>query len=271
MLTLKIENRIIGIYCITNSHTGKIYVGSSNNIRKRIKYHKYQLRKNVHNNQYLQNAFNKYGESAFSASVLEFLPSDHSEEQICAAEQRWLDKLKPFGETGYNIEPIAGRFGVALETRKKLSDARIKSWQSPTPAMLEGIKKSTETQRSDGHFERLSAARKGKIRSDLDRTKLAKSISESEACKAVRAKIANSKRGTKRTEAERMKIKLGHKRNDCIQYDSNGKEIARFLSMRDMRVATGFAPCEVSKACKGIYECYPKSLGFKWCFLSDLV
>lgn len=51
-----------GVYKITCLPTNMIYIGSSNNILKRWDNHRWLLRHNKHNNNYLQNSWNKYGE-----------------------------------------------------------------------------------------------------------------------------------------------------------------------------------------------------------------
>lgn len=60
-----------GIYSIINISTGKVYVGQSINVARRLTRHKSQLRGNKCHNSYLQNAFNKYGADDFSFEVLE--------------------------------------------------------------------------------------------------------------------------------------------------------------------------------------------------------
>lgn len=60
-----------GIYEIKNLVDGKVYVGSSIDIPKRLTRHKYMLRGNYHDNIHLQNAFNKHGENKFSFEVIE--------------------------------------------------------------------------------------------------------------------------------------------------------------------------------------------------------
>ena len=59
-----------GIYKITNKQNDKFYIGSSTNIEMRWYAHKSYLRRNVHANQHLQNAWNKYGEDNFIFSIL---------------------------------------------------------------------------------------------------------------------------------------------------------------------------------------------------------
>ena len=62
---------MMGVYKILNTVDNKFYIGSSINIQKRFKGHTSALNKGIHNNQYLQRAWNKYGESSFAFIVLE--------------------------------------------------------------------------------------------------------------------------------------------------------------------------------------------------------
>ena len=59
------------IYQITNKINGKIYIGSTNNLSKRWNNHRSKLRNGKHENDYLQQAWNKYGEDAFEFSIVE--------------------------------------------------------------------------------------------------------------------------------------------------------------------------------------------------------
>jgi group I intron endonuclease len=59
-----------GLYKIKNKVNSKFYIGSSNNIKRRWKEgHLNKLKKNKHDNQHLQNAWNKYGEDNFSLEI----------------------------------------------------------------------------------------------------------------------------------------------------------------------------------------------------------
>lgn len=62
---------MIGTYKIQNTINGKCYFGSSIDIHKRFIQHKSCLRRNIHHCTHLQNAWNKYGESAFIFEVIE--------------------------------------------------------------------------------------------------------------------------------------------------------------------------------------------------------
>lgn len=59
-----------GIYMITNTVNGRIYVGSSKTIRRRKYQHLLYLRRGKHHNRYLQRDFNKCGEAAFAFETL---------------------------------------------------------------------------------------------------------------------------------------------------------------------------------------------------------
>lgn len=53
------------VYSITNNKTNKIYIGQTNNFKRRIWEHKYFLKNNNHKNHYLQEDYNKYGIDSF--------------------------------------------------------------------------------------------------------------------------------------------------------------------------------------------------------------
>lgn len=93
-----------GIYKITCTANGKIYIGSSADLHDRRRKHFNMLRQNKHHSPYLQRAWNKYGEQCFTFEVLELvLPMS-----LTAREQYWLNKLSPFGRKGFNTTREAG-------------------------------------------------------------------------------------------------------------------------------------------------------------------
>lgn len=111
-----------GIYAITCTASGKQYVGSSNNIKRRLYSHFHLLRMGAHYNPRLQNAWNKYGEGTFKVDVLEAAPVD----VLFEREQYWIDALDAY-RNGLNLAPYAnGVRGVKYtdEQRQHLSDIR---------------------------------------------------------------------------------------------------------------------------------------------------
>lgn len=87
-----------GVYMITNQCTGKFYVGSACNLRKRWNQHRSDLRNGVHANKYLQRSVNNYGLEVFIFEVL----------CLCARKdliyfEQWCIWLKPV----YNLRTLA--------------------------------------------------------------------------------------------------------------------------------------------------------------------
>lgn len=92
-----------GIYCIKNTVTGKVYIGSAVNLRKRKNEHFSTLAAGTHFNRYLQSAYDKYGVAVFEFVVLELVPDKAG---LTEAEQRFIDEHRAFG-AGYNLRPSA--------------------------------------------------------------------------------------------------------------------------------------------------------------------
>src|SRR3972149_5114019 len=90
-----------GIYCITNTINGKKYIGSSQDIYKRMGHHFRLLGYEQHHNTHLQSAFKKYSKESFDKKTLLYCENF----ELLRYEQYFIDTLKP----EYNKNPIAGR------------------------------------------------------------------------------------------------------------------------------------------------------------------
>jgi group I intron endonuclease len=106
-----------GIYCIKNTINGKIYVGSSVNIKKKFRNHLLSLRKNQHPNFKLQSSFNKHKEESFIFYVLEDVLE---KENLIAREQFHIDTLAPV----YNICLLADSSLGVKRTEKTIEKVR---------------------------------------------------------------------------------------------------------------------------------------------------
>jgi len=133
-----------GVYEIVHVD-GKMYVGSSVNLQRRMAQHKNRLNAGTHRNPHLQSAWKKYGESAFTFSTIEYV----AEENLLAREQYWMDAYNVV-EEGYNIALVASHSQLGLvrseATKRKLSVARRKRKISPETCA------------------KISASNKGKVR-----------------------------------------------------------------------------------------------------------
>ncbi len=101
-------NKVSGIYTITNTVTGKLYIGESLDIYRRWHdEHIPQLKKNCHCNKELQNDFNKYGETSFSFEILERYSEDNpitTKARILILEGYYITQFKKSGIDLYNAE-----------------------------------------------------------------------------------------------------------------------------------------------------------------------
>ena len=112
--------KIGAIYKIENLVNGKVYIGQT--IKKpvrRYQLHKCRLKLNKHENAYLQNAWNKYGEENFSFSVLGF----YNLNELDKMEVKYIQEYREL-KICYNLES-GGHFRKTLHdsTRKKLAES----------------------------------------------------------------------------------------------------------------------------------------------------
>ena len=87
------ENKISGVYKITNKITGDFYIGSSKDIKQRWYQHKNPAFWKQHPNIKLYQIMTQYGRDNFTIEVIE--ETDNLRER----EQYWVDQLKP----SYNV------------------------------------------------------------------------------------------------------------------------------------------------------------------------
>jgi len=116
-----VAEKVIGLYAIVHVPTNRAYVGSSVNIRRRIKEHMTDLRKSRHHCAHLQNAWNMYGETQFAIKTPIFVDEGMQAREL---EQAFLDC---FMEALFNSKPtaIGGAWG-------NYSPARRPDWHMKT-------------------------------------------------------------------------------------------------------------------------------------------
>lgn len=210
-----------GIYCVINKINGKCYIGSAGNLSIRIKRHEYELKKNIHNNVYLQNAWNKYGKENFCFFVLEYIEKD----ELLNNEQYYLDLFLSYNMNhGYNINPKSNsRFGTKCsnESKKKMSDAN-KKWRENRIIIM-----SAETKK------KISEANKGKKFSEETVKKMSDSAKKRGFSTETRKKIYDKLKGNlywlgrKHSEESRKKISkqaMGNKRRLGLKFSEESKK-----------------------------------------------
>ncbi len=115
------------VYTITNTTTGRVYVGGSLNAYRRFAEHRYRL-KTSRANQRMMKDYDAHGLQSFIFAIVEHV---NSPADLKKREQAWIWHLRTF-ENGYNVDPKSdsprGRIqspeanlkrSIALKGRKK--------------------------------------------------------------------------------------------------------------------------------------------------------
>ena len=134
--------KISGIYKIIHKKSGKYYVGSSMNINigtnSRLNTHLRYLKSNRHRNDYLQNAWNKYGKTAFEFKIVEII--EPIKEKLLMTEQKYLDIAKNEKNNTYNLCFSASGGELSEYSKIKKSNSLKKTYEK-NPSLIENHKK----------------------------------------------------------------------------------------------------------------------------------
>jgi len=163
-----------GIYIIENKANGKIYIGSSVNLRTRWNKHLSDLRRGIHGNPHLQAAWNQYGEESFEYRIIETM-----EDSVKQRELYYINYYNALDrEIGYNIAktthcPMEGREHTE-ESKEKMRQAKLGENNN-----FYGRTHTEETKR------KISEANSGRVRSKEFRLAQSKRISGAQNQNAV--------------------------------------------------------------------------------------
>lgn len=119
LIPFKFESRRVecGIYAIRHTASGRIYIGSSKQIRTRLKEHLADLRKGAHRNCYLQATFDKYGSEAFHFFIVWRCDPD----ELLDAEQVFMDGYRVCDQDrGFNLSNSAYRTVMSPEGKERM-------------------------------------------------------------------------------------------------------------------------------------------------------
>ena len=81
---------IIGVYKISNTLSGRYYIGYSTNIDRRFWSHRNKLKKNCHDNIFLQRSYNLDGEDKFKYDIIHICDREEEAKEI---ELQYLTNL----------------------------------------------------------------------------------------------------------------------------------------------------------------------------------
>ena len=258
-----------GIYALECSN--KIYIGSTVNLQRRIHSHFNLLRAGKHHNHYLQRAFDKHGQKAFNAIVLEVLPGAISSE-LLQREQEWLDVFVPWNPVeGYNIHATADsaarigrliperlsvqlagrRRGSMTAERKAAIAARLADYWREPGAKEYRAEQSREMWSRPDHRTRIKEAFN---QLKLDPSKLDQMRARMEAMRST----SEAKR--KANAAAAIRRKYSHPPLECEEpfTDWIVAQYEEGLSVRQIGLAVGISHHSVSRRLKGRHVTVPK-------------
>jgi len=200
------ESCCSGVYAIINLMNNKVYVGSACDLKRREADHVRRLRGGYHDNLYLQNSWNKYGESNFTFGLLE----ECELFELIPREQYWIDEFESYlFKNGYNRSPTAGSpLGVkhSDETKAKMSERML---GKPMPDWVkEKIRAALKGKtKSEDHRSNLWNNRRGWKHSEESKMKIARSLRKA----AERGERSGPPEGWKHSEESRKKMSKAHK------------------------------------------------------------
>lgn len=123
----KYEN-VMFIYKIEQNHTGMVYIGSTNNLRRRMNYHIKKLTENTHKNGQLQNSWNA-SNGNFHFEIVELI---EDETFLPYAELYYIEKYRRIHGV-YNISnPLEEEFLFKTRTKSKTKNKEKTNIQKDT-------------------------------------------------------------------------------------------------------------------------------------------
>ncbi len=113
------------LYIITNNVDDKKYAGITNNIKRRWKEHRSELRGNRHGNPHLQSSWNKNGEDLFSFDIINKF---NNLDELNKAEVEYIKDNKLLDpDFGYNMATGGTAFEHSQESKDKIGKSNEKS------------------------------------------------------------------------------------------------------------------------------------------------
>ena len=235
-------NPLPGIYQLRNTSNNKRYIGLSNNVRRRKEYHYGRLRKQRHDNTYLQRAWD-IDPSAFVFEVIEYCDVGQLEDR----EIYWIAHFDTTNrDYGYNI--LSGGNHLVGESaswwgRKHTAETKAKMSESASTRPSNRLPKSPEFVE---HLKELFSGENNPFYGRKHSHETLRIMSE--------------------------KSRLYHqtpKSPRCIsvvKLSKSGELLCSYPSVTDAAIAVDRSHCVISDACRGVQK---TAAGYKWMYESD--
>jgi len=255
-----------GIYKIYNKITEKYYIGSTNSLNMRWKYHLRYLKQNKHWNIHLQRSFNKYGIDKFEFIILEVMPHTVNEIDLLNTEQKWLDTVfLEDKDNVYNICKISGKppsrsgshYIMSEEHKRKLALQRGWHHTDETKHRLSILQKGRKNEKA---VKAMIKAWKGKKHSEESKLKMSLSR-KGKPCLKLRGRIISDK--CKMIN----RLRCSKEVNQICK--KTGKIIKKYNCAKDAEIELiGKKSGAISAVCLGKQK---SAHGFKWEYINKKV
>lgn len=117
----------MGIYQIRNLANGKVFIGFSLNLPGALNSNRFQLVAGSHPNKTLQKEWGELGEDNFAFEILDELSAIEGagkdyRQDLVMLEDFWLEKVKPYGDRGYNEKKKGTEERLRMIAQNRLSN-----------------------------------------------------------------------------------------------------------------------------------------------------
>jgi group I intron endonuclease len=200
-LTDKFE-KCPGIYIFTNLVNGKVYVGETMNMKRRMKEHRGKS-----SDQVISRAIRKYGSGNFNLYI-EYLPN-FEKKDLLKFEEELITKFNCLVPNGYNVcESGRDCTGTTLtqEAKDKISKANKGKVRSKEQRMRISQSKTGIPIHSEESRKKLSEAGSKRRHTEESKQKISKGNMGKKMSFEARVKLSKAKKGQKLTEATKLKI-----------------------------------------------------------------
>lgn len=229
---------------IRNRNNGKVYIGQSRDLRKRLYTHKWLLDNNRHFNKHLQRAWNKG--DLFDFKVIETCDREECNER----EIFWIGHYKATDDAhGYNLcnggDTTDGR-KCTEETKQRISKARIGK-KVPREIIEKRGKSFRDHMRDDPEFAKAHRARMSEL------GKLAGKKSKGRKCPEEQKRIVSEKlKGRIITEEHKKKLRE--------LYSGEGSPSAKLKELDVIDIRIRFLKGERQRDIQKDYQVTPQTI-----------
>lgn len=236
-----------GIYRIFDKKRKRNYIGSTDNLYKRINGHKNELINNCHTNSFLQRHFNKYGINSLEVMVLEVITPKPTLKFLLEREQFHLDIY--YNRNCFNGHKKVTYFTDNPKVWKISRKAVAKNWRDNYDEMKEIVVKNL-IKAQESYRHKLSTG-------ELVRIAHNKGIPTS-----IEAREKQSKAALKRGRHESMTVPI-------YKYNLNGIFVEKFTCIRDAARSCN----NNAKSASNLRDCAmgnrERAYGFIWKFIFE--